>query len=332
MKLKTFGSFIAGGEITARKGHNAGELLLRNHAYVEYFLPEERHLDNPPIILAHNYFGAAAWLGNADGKEGWAQYLIRRGFPVFIVDPPGTGRAGFNPDDIDKEAMVIEGAFPVDEGFWPGQDSSAWAAWNMGPEWGTAGDGVRQGNRMPTHEDAQRRLLATLTPNLPMAQDVLDTTFVDVLEAVNRMEGPPVFVGWSMGGGMGQRLALRCPDLLRGLVLLDGYSGERRFPEPGHWFDNGPLSAMHDVATILADAGIPLLNLNSAAGHHSNTGHAGKLGKMLTDRVVEIGGVAKTVWLPDVGIHGNGHLMFFENNSDEIAGIVADWIVDTVNT
>jgi pimeloyl-ACP methyl ester carboxylesterase len=332
MKLKTFGSFVAGGEIAARKGSAAGAQVLRNHAYVEYFIPEERLAASPPIILTHNYFGANAWLSNADGKEGWAQYLVRRGFPVFIVDPPGTGRAGFNPDDIDKEAMIIEGAFPVDEGFWPGQDASAWTAWNMGPEWGVAGDGIEQGNQMPTHEEAQRRLLATLTPNLPVPEAVLDASFIEVLEEVNRMEGPAVFVGWSMGGGMGQRLVLRRPELFRGLVLLDGYSGERRFPERGNWFDNGPISAAHDVASTLAERGIPLLNINSAAGHHSNTGHAGKLGTTLTDRVVERGGTARTVWLPDVGIHGNGHMMFFESNSDEIASLLADWIRDTMQS
>lgn len=326
MKLKTFGSFIAGGEITTRKGGSANAHVLRNHAYVEYFIPEDRALNKPPVILTHNYFGANAWLGNAEGNEGWAQYPVRRGFPVFIVDPPGTGRAGFNPDDIDREATVIEGAFPVDGGFWPGQDSSAWSAWNMGPEWGVAGDGARQGNQMPTHKDARRLLLSTLTPNLPMPRDVLDATFIGVLEAVNRMEGPAVFVGWSMGGGMGQRLTLQRPELFRALVLLDGYSGEPRFPEPGAWFDNGPISAHHDLAATLANAGIPLLNINSAAGHYSNTEHAGKLGTTLTDQVTEHGGTAKTVWLPDVGINGNGHLMFFESNSDDIAAVLANWI------
>jgi hypothetical protein len=331
MKLKTFGFFVAGGEVADRRGSASSGHILRNHAYVEYFIPEDRLPGSAPIILTHNYFGAAAWLGNADGGEGWVQYFVRRGYPVFIVDPPGTGRAGFNPDDIDKEATVIDGAFPVDEGFWPGQDAGAWSAWNMGPEWGVAGDGIDQGNQMPTDEDAQRRLLAMLTPNLPMSQDVLDATFIDVLEAVNRMEGPAVFVGWSMGGGMGQRLVLQRPDLFRALVLLDGYSGEKRFPAPGNWFDNGPISASHDLATTLVDAGIPLLNVNSAAGHHSNTGHAGKLGTTLTDRVATAGGKAPTVWLPDVGIHGNGHLMFFESNSDDVAGVLADWLTDLNN-
>lgn len=326
MNLKTFGSFVAGGTIKPREKGNSEQRILANHAYVEYFIPNDHADTRPPIILTHNYFGANAWLTNVDGKEGWAQFFVRQGFPVFIIDPPGTGRAGFDPDSIDQNASVIDGAFPVDQGFWPGQDTSAWTAWNMGPEWAVTGDGTVQGNQMPTYDEAQRRLLSTLTPNLPVPETVLDDTFIDVLEAVNRMTGPAIFIAWSMGGGMGQRLALRRPELFSGLVLLDGYSGERRFPEPGNWFDNGAIADSKKLAVILSEEKISVLNLNSAAGHYSNTGNARKLGMTLVDQIIECGGSADDIWLPDVGIHGNGHMMFFERNSDQVAGVVADWI------
>ena len=331
LRLSTFGSFSAGGEITPRRGTQAScNHVLRNQAYVEYFRPQELARGACPVVLTHNYFSGAAWLGNAEGREGWAQFFLRRGFPVFIVDPPGTGRAGFNPDDIERDATVIDGALPVDEGFWPGQDSSAWVAWNMGPEWGVAGDGVVRGNQMPTDDAAQRRLLATLTPNKPMPDIVVDAAFVHVLETVTQMAGPPIFVGWSMGGGLGQRLVCQRPDLIRALVLLDGYSGEKRFPEAGRWIDNGAISAVEQVAEVLVDRGIPLLNLNSATGHFSNTAHAGKLGETLVENVLQRRGVARTIWLPEVGIIGNGHMMFFEKNSDDIAAVLEQWIADTV--
>jgi pimeloyl-ACP methyl ester carboxylesterase len=144
------------------------------------------------------------------------------------------------------------------------------------------------------------------------------------------MEGPAIFIAWSMGGGMGQRLVLRRPDLFRALILLDGYCGEKRFPQAGNWFDNGPISAANEVAKRLVDGGIPLLNINSAAGHFSNTGHAKKLGTTLTDKVASQGGVARTIYLPDIGIQGNGHMMFFEKNSDAIAEVLTGWIDDTI--
>jgi hypothetical protein len=30
--------------------------------------------------------------------------------------------------------------------------------------------------------------------------------------------------------------------------------------------------------------------------------------------------------LADLGIHGNGHMMMLEKNSDVIAGVMADWL------
>jgi hypothetical protein len=42
-------------------------------------------------------------------------------------------------------------------------------------------------------------------------------------------------------------------------------------------------------------------------------------------------GVESTfVRLPDVGIHGNGHMMMLEKNSDAIAKVMADWLDRTL--
>jgi len=37
---------------------------------------------------------------------------------------------------------------------------------------------------------------------------------------------------------------------------------------------------------------------------------------------------AEFVWLPDRGIHGNGHMMMIEDNSNEIATLVLGWLHD----
>lgn len=43
-----------------------------------------------------------------------------------------------------------------------------------------------------------------------------------------------------------------------------------------------------------------------------------------------LGDDASTVWLPDVGIHGNGHTMMLERNNEQIADLIEDWIVHHV--
>ena len=34
--------------------------------------------------------------------------------------------------------------------------------------------------------------------------------------------------------------------------------------------------------------------------------------------------------LGDVGIHGNGHMMMLEQNSDDIAAVMRDWLLKAV--
>jgi hypothetical protein len=43
-----------------------------------------------------------------------------------------------------------------------------------------------------------------------------------------------------------------------------------------------------------------------------------------------LGGDASTVFLPDAGIHGNGHTMMLERNNEEIADLIEEWIVQHV--
>jgi hypothetical protein len=43
-----------------------------------------------------------------------------------------------------------------------------------------------------------------------------------------------------------------------------------------------------------------------------------------------MGGDSTTVYLPDVGIFGNGHTMMVEKNNEQIADLLEDWIKDHV--
>lgn len=50
----------------------------------------------------------------------------------------------------------------------------------------------------------------------------LDTLAEDAAELIEKLGNPPChFLGFSMGGMVGQRLAIRRPDLLRSLILVD---------------------------------------------------------------------------------------------------------------
>ena len=61
--------------------------------YVEYMIPQT--LRHPyPVIMVHGGSQTGTnFTGTPDGREGWAQYFVRRGYAVYVVDQVARGRA-----------------------------------------------------------------------------------------------------------------------------------------------------------------------------------------------------------------------------------------------
>ncbi len=76
------GNFYAGGQYDTEyaNAHFIGQI------YVEYRIPED--LRHPfPIVLVHGGgVHGATWFSTPDGRPGWAQYFLRQGYAVYVVD------------------------------------------------------------------------------------------------------------------------------------------------------------------------------------------------------------------------------------------------------
>ena len=132
MNLETMGVFWAGGEMVDRmQPEQKANKIFRNQAYVEYFVPKNMSGNAAPIVLTHTAASGAVFRTTPDGREGWAEYFVRCGHPVFVVDPPGTGRAGFEIDDINMSATGQSPPMTADP--LVRYDTSAWTKWNLGP-------------------------------------------------------------------------------------------------------------------------------------------------------------------------------------------------------
>ena len=83
------GYFFAGGRIdrTIDGAPTVGQM------YVEYQIPQT--LEQPyPIVMIHGGGQTGTnFTGTPDGREGWAQYFLRRGYAVYVVDQVARGRA-----------------------------------------------------------------------------------------------------------------------------------------------------------------------------------------------------------------------------------------------
>src|SRR5665213_141535 len=88
------GYLFAGGSYATVNGKR----VLAGQIYAEFQIPREQ--THPyPIVLVHGAIQTGTnFTGTPDGREGWAQYFLRQGYAVYVVDQPGRGRASYQPD------------------------------------------------------------------------------------------------------------------------------------------------------------------------------------------------------------------------------------------
>jgi hypothetical protein len=187
LTLESYKSFFVGGERVKRPD---GTLGMTGHLYVEAFIPV--NAKPTPIVMLHTTTSGTNFLGRANGEEGWAIMFVRAGYPVYVIDPPGTGRAGVD-FTVNDKSKIKQG------------DSAEWASRKHGPEFGKAGfnpdpkeDSTPHSdpmNQMPSDTDGVNNWLAMqMTYSFDSGRRVRNAALIALLEKIGR---PVIWMGWS---------------------------------------------------------------------------------------------------------------------------------------
>src|SRR5215470_16543988 len=121
LSISRQGYLFAGGKYSTVDGRR----VLTGHLYAEFQIPAKQ--THPwPIIMVHGGSQSGTnFTGTPDGREGWAQFFLRQGYAVYVVDQPGRGRAAYENDVYGRVAPVnlgnTETRFVAPERFnlWP---------------------------------------------------------------------------------------------------------------------------------------------------------------------------------------------------------------------
>src|SRR5436190_9936005 len=89
LALGTFGHFYVGGRID----HSVQGSPMVGQMYVEYFIPRARKSGIPIVMIHGGSQTGTNFTATPDGREGWAQYFLRRGHAVYVVDQVARGRS-----------------------------------------------------------------------------------------------------------------------------------------------------------------------------------------------------------------------------------------------
>lgn len=352
LTLAEQGYFFAGGKYVKNK---AGQQIRVNQMFVQYQIPADRKHPYPVVMWHGGGQTGTNFLGTPDGREGWADYFLKEGYAVYVVDQPGRARSGFFTEVYGRtrtpatQYMSDRFTAPKNANLYP--QSQLHTQW---PGTGVAGD--------PVFDQF-------------FSSQVEDIADVSVIEQLNREAGvalldkigPALLLTHSQSGPFGWVLANDRPKLVKGILAIEPNGPplyETAYAPAPELFKDGPLGRpwgitrgplnfqpapasakeLNMVQQRTADApnlvrcwmqpeparqlpnlkNTPILIVVSEASYHSPYDHC-------TSKFLSQAGVNHHfVRLPSVGIRGNGHMMMLEKNSLDIAAFLVKWTRENV--
>jgi pimeloyl-ACP methyl ester carboxylesterase len=317
LEIQSRGSFIIGGEsveqtpaelsfFTDAAEQPAGHVTI-NQMYVEYMVPVA---DNGlPVVMVHGAtLSGKSYDTTPDGRMGWYEYFVRQGHPVYVPDQVSRARSGF---DIATYNEVRAGEQPLSAlpNFWRFGDELVWTQFRFGPTAGTA----FPDEQFPV--EAADAFAKQAIPDLNLGLPTPNPNIAAVADLAGQLNGA-VLLGHSQAGMLPVDAALANPTGIRGMILL----------EPGSC-----RSADFTDEQIASLAAIPMLvefgdHLDATTGTPVVWQNAYDDCMAFVDRINAAGGDAEMLHPPDLGIHGNSHMVMMDKNNLEIADLILAWI------
>lgn len=341
------GWLFAGGSIADQIGGKpvVGQL------YAEYQIPRKRRYRHPIVMIHGGRQNGTNYTGTPDGREGWAQYFLRQGYAVYVVDTPGRGRAAYTAaaygplNPLDQDFALKQ--FVAPERYelwpqarlhtqWPGEARPGDPAFNafMASRQSSLADFAKQQELM---RDAGAALLDRIGPAILLVHSQAGAFAWPIAQARPKLvkailaiepNGPPVHDVIAKGApdwfdddprvkmsGLGDIPLSYDPPLAAGESLNFARAEDAVGPDLARcWLQEEPARKLTDLDHI------PVLLVSGEASYHAPYDHC------TAAYLRQAGMTVDHIRLADRGITGNGHMMMQEKNSDAIAGILAEWL------
>jgi len=347
LTLARDGFFYVGGKQTTING----KTYVVGQMYVEERVPANKRHPYPIIMVHGGSRSATTYLGTPDGREGWAQYFVRQGYAVYVVDQPGKGRSGYVTEIYGPQTLA-DGSSATRR-YMQSAQFKLWPQAHLHTQWPGTGD----------LEDPISTLM--LSGFLPEMGDVAkqQATTRDALVALVDKIGPSIVMMHSMGGPAGWLVTDARPDAVKAVLAIEPNGPPVHTVEfigAPDWFKEGRVTLPYGISGMpltyspaIKDASdlkfvkedkpdgpglvtcwkqaeparqlpnlqkMPILVVMGEASYHAPYDHC-------TVKYLEQAGVKPTfLRLADVGIKGNSHVMMNEKNNKEIAAAIAQWL------
>lgn len=311
------GSFWVTGQRVVRedKSYQKGPM------YVAWEAPE--NITQPyPVVLVHGgTLQGTEWLDTPDGRPGWAQRFVEAGYVVFRVDRPGHGRSPYHSEIMGEMGPPFSYERAREVYF---------------PE----GGGETQWPFAANDESAFDSFIAAYGP-MPADLAASQTLDADRLSSLLDRIGKSIIVTHSASGPDGWLIADRRPNLVAGIVAVEPM-GPAFGDIPGigslKWgltaapitFDPPLATAAQVRAADPLTLKIPGLKGLPVALLTGETSIFASFATSIVPFLRTAGASVHHLDLPALGIHGNGHGLIYERNSDDAFEVVSRWLSTSV--
>jgi hypothetical protein len=295
-----------------------------NQMYVQYQKPMDRRGRYPLVIVHGCCLSSKSWQTTPDGRMGWDEYFVRRGFDTYLAEQVSRGRSGFNALQYQK-VLVGDAPPSSNPAILIATDAFAWGVFRWGDfstltpfsdeQFPMNTVGVGPGSTLTFYNQVIPDLNSTLpdvTPGCadgtctPRNPDAVFSTPASMAKLANDLKGA-ILMGHSQSSGFPTMAALQQGSMgVRGIVQL----------ETGCF---GNLTAA-DIDVLKR---IPMLIL---VADHFATPQPSPTCVTEMQQINGAGGDMTFISLPAIGIHGNSHMMMLDHNNLEVADVIIDWI------
>jgi pimeloyl-ACP methyl ester carboxylesterase len=307
LTLSAQGSFFVGGRdvssdtLSTLPNYAPSGTITVDQVYVRYQIPVAPV--RTPLVLIHGCcLTGKTWETTPDGRMGWDEAFVRRGFPTYVIDQSWRGRSAGNPSAINAVKAGKAGAETLPPVFSAGRES-AWAIFRFGPEYPK----VFPDMQFPL--EAQGEFWKQMVPDWSASLPTPNPTVPALSELAKRLKDA-VLISHSQSGIYPFQTAALDRTGLRALVAIEPAA----CPDP----------AKDDLAPY---KDLPILVLfGDYVDQSPRWAPRLKLCRAFVAAANAAGGKAELIILPEIGIHGNSHMLMQDKNSLDIADWLAGWL------
>lgn len=318
IKVAQKGSYYIGGKkVTISGGSPFQTRLLENgplleyspdgdyqagQMYVQYTRLADPILPYPVCMIHGGGMTGSAFESTLTGEPGWEFMFLKAGFHVNLSDGVERGRSSW------AKYPEINDCPPFFRNY-----SECWQTFRLGEQVGNLYEGCRfDANQFDLLVKQQ---VPRWTTSGKMVQEGYDTYLSDMTDGC-------ILLAHSQGGLFALRAALKYAKNVKAVILIESsstmdvketdISAFKDIPFLFVWGDFLGGKYVHSDYRWIADFAYQDTMAN------------------LHQEILNMGGDSTWLHLPEIGILGNSHAMMIEDNSQQIADLVCDWIKEKV--